>query len=228
MPDMRVSGQGLGREPGESAHLGGSKNANKNGHVGLPWWYNGWQPACQCRGHGFDPWSWWIPRALQQLSLCTTITEPALQSPRAAITEAHAAQSPRSATRETTTMGSLHTSPGEQPRSPQLEKARTSNKEPVQPKTNQSVNIIFKRMGMSPGRNQLETNCVPHATDLKASQGVSGKESACQCRRCRFDPWFRKIPWRRKWQPAPVFLPGKSHGQRSLVGYILQGHKSWT
>jgi len=37
--------------------------------------------------------------------------------------------------------------------------------------------------------------------------------------RGRFDPWVRKIPWRRKWQPTPVFLPGKSQGQRGLVGY---------
>ena len=52
----------------------------------------------------------------------------------------------------------------------------------------------------------------------------SGQESACQCRRPRwhrFDPWVEKIPWRRKWQPAPVFLPGKSHRQRSLAGYSL-------
>ena len=48
--------------------------------------------------------------------------------------------------------------------------------------------------------------------------GSSGKESACQCRRCRFDPWVGKIPWSRKWLPTPVFLPGKSHGQRSLAG----------
>ena len=51
---------------------------------------------------------------------------------------------------------------------------------------------------------------------------LGGKESACQCRkckRCRFDPWVRKIPWSRKWQPTPVSLPGKSHGQRSLAGY---------
>ena len=47
----------------------------------------------------------------------------------------------------------------------------------------------------------------------------SGKESTCQRRRHRFDPWIGKIPWRRKWQPTPVFLPGESHGQRSLVGY---------
>ena len=38
-------------------------------------------------------------------------------------------------------------------------------------------------------------------------------------------PWVRKIPWRRKWQPTPVFWPGKSHGQRSLVGYSPWGHK---
>ena len=47
---------------------------------------------------------------------------------------------------------------------------------------------------------------------------LSGKESTCQCRRCRrhrFNPWVGKIPWKRKWQPTPVFLPGKSHGQRN-------------
>ena len=49
-----------------------------------------------------------------------------------------------------------------------------------------------------------------------------GKESACQCRRCGFNPWVGNIPWRRKWQPIPVFSPGKSHGHRSLVGY-----RSW-
>ena len=48
---------------------------------------------------------------------------------------------------------------------------------------------------------------------------LSGKESACQHRRVRFDPWIGKIPWRRKWHPTPVLFPGKSHGQRSLAGY---------
>ena len=43
-----------------------------------------------------------------------------------------------------------------------------------------------------------------------------------------FDPWVGKTPWRRKWQPTPVFLPGESRGQRSLVGYSPWGHKSWT
>ena len=55
---------------------------------------------------------------------------------------------------------------------------------------------------------------------------LSGKESACQCRSCKFNSWVvGKIPWRRKWQPIPVFLPGKFHGHRSLAGYSPQGHK---
>ena len=43
----------------------------------------------------------------------------------------------------------------------------------------------------------------------------SGKQPTCQCRRCKrcwFNPWVRKTPWRRAWQPTPVFLPGDSHG----------------
>ena len=54
----------------------------------------------------------------------------------------------------------------------------------------------------------------------KLPRCLSGKESSCT-----FDPWVRKIPWRRKWQPTPVFLPGESHGQRSLVGYSPLGCK---
>ena len=52
----------------------------------------------------------------------------------------------------------------------------------------------------------------------------SGKEFTCQCKKCHFDPWVRKIPWSRKWQPTPVFLSGKYHGQR-LVSYGPQGCK---
>ena len=48
--------------------------------------------------------------------------------------------------------------------------------------------------------------------------GASGKEHT-RHRRCGFDPWVGKVPWRRKWQPTPVFLPGKSHGQRSLADH---------
>ena len=62
----------------------------------------------------------------------------------------------------------------------------------------------------------------------KGSRGASGKELTCQCRRHKrfgFSPWVRKIPWKRAWQPTPVFLPGESHGQRSLVGYCPWSHK---
>ena len=46
-----------------------------------------------------------------------------------------------------------------------------------------------------------------------------------QCRRPRFDPWVRKIPWRKEWLPTPVFLPREFHGQTILVGYSPWGHK---
>ena len=55
--------------------------------------------------------------------------------------------------------------------------------------------------------------------------GLSGKESARQGGRLEFDPWVWKIPWRRKWKPTPIFLPGKSHGQRSLEGCSPWSHK---
>ena len=51
-----------------------------------------------------------------------------------------------------------------------------------------------------------------------ASLVAHGKESTFQCKRHGFDPWVKKIPQRGEWQPSPVFLPGKSHGQRSLAG----------
>ena len=66
---------------------------------------------------------------------------------------------------------------------------------------------------------------------LKLINGVGlcwwlrGKESACQCRRLRFNPWMGKIPWRRKWRSTPVLLPGKSHGQSSLGSYSPNGHR---
>ena len=60
---------------------------------------------------------------------------------------------------------------------------------------------------------------------IRLLRWLSGKESACQCRRHRFNPWVGKISWRSKWQPTPVFLPGESHGQRSLAGYKQWGHK---
>ena len=68
---------------------------------------------------------------------------------------------------------------------------------------------------------QLNSSSSKHS---ELPRWLSGKEFTCQWERYRrhwFDPWVGKIPWRKKWQPAPVFLPGKSHGQRRLAGYSL-------
>ena len=62
-------------------------------------------------------------------------------------------------------------------------------------------------------------------TTPNSAGGFPGGTVGRRCKRCGFNPWIRKIPWRRKWQHIPVFLPEKSHGQRSLVGYGPQDHK---
>ena len=59
---------------------------------------------------------------------------------------------------------------------------------------------------------------------LNSPGGSGSKVSICKAVN-RFNPWVRKIPWRRKWQPTPVFLPGKSHGRKSLAGYSPGCHK---
>ena len=59
--------------------------------------------------------------------------------------------------------------------------------------------------------------------DVGFPGGASGKEFSCQSRRHMFDPWVGKIPWRRAWQPTPVFLPGECLKQRSLAGTTVHG-----
>ena len=61
---------------------------------------------------------------------------------------------------------------------------------------------------------------------LRLPRWHSSKESACQYRRRKshgFDPWVRKIPCRKAWQPTLVFLPGESQGQRNLMSYTVPG-----
>ena len=79
-----------------------------------------------------------------------------------------------------------------------------------------------------PSSLQSWRNSVPSGCRVKDSVSLllvgtspwwlSSKRIRLQCRRFRFDPWVGKIPWRKKWQPPPAFLP-ETHGQRSLVGY---------
>ena len=66
---------------------------------------------------------------------------------------------------------------------------------------------------------------IPHTHKRETSLVAQMVKSRLQCRRPRFEPWVRKIPWRRKWQSTPVFLPGESHGWRSLVSYSPRGCK---
>ena len=74
--------------------------------------------------------------------------------------------------------------------------------------------------------NQFFVNVILWMCSWDFPHNSVGKESAYNariclwCRKPRFDSWVWKIPWRRKWQPTPVFLPGKFHGQRSLAGHV--------
>ena len=109
---------------------------NKVYFLGLPWWRSGYEPACQCRGQGFEPWSGKIPHAVEQLSLCATTTESVLWSLRATTTEACTPR-PQAPQQEKPLQWEACTPQRKSsPRSPQLEKATHSNKDPMQTKIN--------------------------------------------------------------------------------------------
>ena len=89
-----------------------------------------------------------------------------------------------------------------------------------------------------PGQEYLKQSLILYQSSDKVLKGLKlstmirglpwwlrGESVCLQCRKPGFNPWVRKIPWRRKWQSIPVFLPGESHGQRSLVGYSPWGCK---
>ena len=71
--------------------------------------------------------------------------------------------------------------------------------------------------------HRLFTAVAPHVAGFPS--GLDGKESAFQRGRPGFDPWVRKIPWRREWLPTLVFLPGEFHGQRNPLGYSPWGRQ---
>ena len=93
--------------------------------------------------------------------------------------------------------------------------------------------------GRSPGEgngNSFQYSCLGNPVDggawwatvhgvAQSWTWLSDKESTCQLMKRTLDPWVGKISWRRKWQLVPIFLPGKSHGQRSLAGYSPWGGK---
>ena len=75
------------------------------------------------------------------------------------------------------------------------------------------------------GRYSVKGNGYPLQYSWASLVAQLVKKICLQCERSGFDPWVGKILWRRKWQPTPVFLPGESHGRRSLVGYSPRGRK---
>ena len=82
------------------------------------------------------------------------------------------------------------------------------------PPTQLSYNFSQKVISNTCSSDQIPSLCIP-----RASLVVHGEESTCQCRRPQVQSWVGKISWRRKWHHTPVFMPGKSYGQRRLASY---------
>ena len=91
--------------------------------------------------------------------------------------------------------------------------------------TPSGVNTLHKRQEENGPGTTKEDSMASVSLTLRVDPGFPGGSVVKTCLRCRrhsrleFDPWVRTIPWRRKWPPTPVSLPGKFHGQRSLAGY---------
>ena len=85
---------------------------------------------------------------------------------------------------------------------------------------NWSHGMIFPQIHKS-----IRASCVPYVCVAAPQGGARGKECTYPCRGCKFNPRVGKIPWRRAWQPTPVFWPGESHAQRSLAGCSPWGRK---
>ena len=92
--------------------------------------------------------------------------------------------------------------------------------------------VPYQLISANKNGNNLNTQIFKYKFQLTGNTGGKGfpvgsdsKSIWLQCRKPRLNPWVRKTPWRRKWQLTPVFLPGKSHGWRSLVGYSPWGRR---
>ena len=94
----------------------------------------------------------------------------------------------------------------------------------LQPFVQKKKKIDFEQILSSSTRNNFAFQFII----IGLPKWLSSTQSACQCRRHRFNPWVGKIPWRRKWQPTPVFLPRKSQQQKSLGATVHALTKSQT
>ena len=90
-----------------------------------------------------------------------------------------------------------------------------------------STDCVYK---IETPQESFSTLLIPPGT-AGPSGGADGKEPDCQCSRCTrhgFSPWVGQMPWRRAWQPTPVFLPGGSHGRGAWRATAHRVTKSWT
>ena len=164
------------------------------------------------QGHGFDPWSGKTPHVTRQLSQDATATEPACLEP-----VVHNRRSPHMATKSS---------------SPSLEPEKDCTQQ-QRPSTAKKI-LILKNASKVCGETEsfmhqwvaslvhgitkswtrlsnFHTHTHTHTSVECFPGGTSGKESVCQCRRCKRSgsyPWVGRNSWRRKWQPTPVFIPG--------------------
>ena len=98
----------------------------------------------------------------------------------------------------------------------------------LEQKSNYGVTLTHggNQVGREAGSNTTSCHTCTYEWISHNTWKIYGIRIRLQCRQPRFDPWGRKIPWRRKWQLTPLFLPGKFHGQRRLTGYSPWGRKS--
>ena len=99
---------------------------------------------------------------------------------------------------------------------------------PLKKKNNMIISVDVERQLTKIQRSFKVQMFIKMETEEGFPGGSVAKEPTCPCRKCRrctFDPWIGKISWRKKWQPIPIALPGKFHGQQSRVGYSPQGCK---
>ena len=93
------------------------------------------------------------------------------------------------------------------------------NPDPVSMCSAQGCGCVFHKVA-----SEAASENKPPPPLMNFPGGSDRKESACYCmrpKRCKFNPWVGKIPWRREWQSTPVVLLGESHGQRNLASYSL-------
>ena len=168
----------------------------------LPWWRSGWESACQCRGHGFDPWSGKIPHATERLSPCATTAEPVRLEPVHCSKRGHHNEKLACSNEDPTTAKNKKIKINKFKKKKEKEKISTHGGWlPYRTAETQGISITAENsigqcwcksfLKFDPNKNILKKL-------IKIRLGLpwwrSGWESACQCRGHGFEPWSGKIP----------------------------------